>query len=718
MVNDTTITADSPAGTGVVDVTVFTAGGTSATSPADQFTYVTAPAVTSLSPTDGPPAGGTEVTITGTGFTGATAVEFGSTPATGFIVNSATSITADSPAGSGAVDVTVVTAGGTSATSLADQFTYVAAPTVTALNPAAGPLGGDTSVTITGTGFTGATAVDFGATPAASFTVNSATSITADSPSATNAGAVDVTVITTGGTSQTSPDDLFSYSAPSVTIIGGPLALGSTTTGTPGSPQSYTVSGANLTADLVITPPTGVELSDDAGTTWNTSLSLTPDAGAVASTMIEARIGASASAGTISGAIANTSTGATEQDVTVGGTVKDESQGDVVSSSPQTFYGEEVTFTATFGATSGGPAAMSGTVAFYDGTTYLGTAPLVANGTAALPSGVSSPAASPATVSGQASLATTGLTVGSHIITAVYSGDANYSAATSQTPVSVQVVPATSTTTLTAATTVQGTKLTANVVVTSPGNPPVVGTVAFYDGTTLLGTEPVVDGVATLDVASLAPGMHSFGAVFTGDGTTSTSQTSLVISTASPTVTRVVRYGFHSQPTYLLLTFSTALDPSSAQDVSNYSLLGPIHRRGVPSYAVGIESAVYDSATHTVTLKLSQRWNIHWRWQLTVNGTTPVGVKGASGAMLDGEGRGQSASVTTAGSDYVTMVSMKNLAGRASKLPTLGLIDSISAARSLAMPAVARGHATPHSDVVDHLLERGLLHVSARHARR
>ena len=134
---------------------------------------------------------------------------------------------------------------------------------------------------------------------------------------------------------------------------------------------------------------------------------------------------------------------------------------------------------------------MTGTVSFYDGSTFLGTAPLVANGTSALPSGTSSPAVPPGTVSGQASLATSDLSIGGHIITAVYSGDANYASATSETPVSVSVAPATSSTTLTAATTAAGTTLTANVVVTSPGNPPVVGTVAFYDGTTLLGTEPV-----------------------------------------------------------------------------------------------------------------------------------------------------------------------------------------------------------------------------------
>ena len=127
MVNDTTITADSPAGTGTVDVTVTTPAGTSATSPADQFTYIAAaaPTVTGISPTSGPAAGGTLVTITGTGFTGATAVDFGTTAATNFTVVNDTTITADSPAGTGVVNVTVTTPGGTSAATPADQFTYV-----------------------------------------------------------------------------------------------------------------------------------------------------------------------------------------------------------------------------------------------------------------------------------------------------------------------------------------------------------------------------------------------------------------------------------------------------------------------------------------------------------------------------------------------------------------------------------------------------------------
>ncbi len=138
---------------GVVNVTVTTPSGTSAVSPADEFTY-TAPArptVTGVSPTGGPTVGGTLVTITGTSFTGATAVDFGTTAATNVTVVNDTTITADSPAGTGTVDVTVTTPGGTSATSAADQFTYVAAPTVTGLSPTSGSDAGGTPVTITGT---------------------------------------------------------------------------------------------------------------------------------------------------------------------------------------------------------------------------------------------------------------------------------------------------------------------------------------------------------------------------------------------------------------------------------------------------------------------------------------------------------------------------------------------------------------------------------------
>ncbi|SDH59386.1 IPT/TIG domain-containing protein, partial [Pedobacter terrae] len=206
---------------------------------------VAAPTVTALSPTSGPTSGGNSVTITGTNFTGATAVTFGATAATGFTVNSATQITATAPAGTGTVDVRITTTGGTSATSASDQFTYVAAPTVTALSPTSGPTGGGTSVTITGTNFSGATAVTFGATAATGFTVNSATQITATAPAGT--GTVDVRITTTGGTSATSASDQFTYvAAPTVTAL-------SPTSGPTGGGTSVTITGTNFSGATAVT---------------------------------------------------------------------------------------------------------------------------------------------------------------------------------------------------------------------------------------------------------------------------------------------------------------------------------------------------------------------------------------------------------------------------------------------------------------------------------
>jgi len=98
---------------------------------------VAAPIVTGINPTTGPDAGGTTVTITGTDLGLASDVKFG-TSSVAIISNSSTQIVVKSPTHSaGAFDVTVTTAGGTSATSSADQFTFVSyAETVLADSPA------------------------------------------------------------------------------------------------------------------------------------------------------------------------------------------------------------------------------------------------------------------------------------------------------------------------------------------------------------------------------------------------------------------------------------------------------------------------------------------------------------------------------------------------------------------------------------------------------
>ncbi|MBN8524244.1 MAG: IPT/TIG domain-containing protein [Planctomycetes bacterium] len=186
--SSTQITASVPTGATTGIITVTTAGG-SATS-ATSFTVSVAPTITSFTPTSGPV--GTSVTITGTNFTGATGVAFHGIAAT-YTVNSSTQITAFVPTGATTGAITVTTAGG-SATS-ATSFTVSAAPTITAFTPASGPVG--TAVTITGTGFTGATAVAFSGT-AATYTVNSATKITATVPTGVTTGVI--TVTTAGGT--------------------------------------------------------------------------------------------------------------------------------------------------------------------------------------------------------------------------------------------------------------------------------------------------------------------------------------------------------------------------------------------------------------------------------------------------------------------------------------------------------------------------------------
>jgi hypothetical protein len=88
-------------------------------------TTVTAPSLTGVSPSTGSTAGGTVVTITGTGLTGASALTFAGTPATAFTVDSATQITATTPPNTaGAADVAVTTPGGMAA--IAGSFTYEA----------------------------------------------------------------------------------------------------------------------------------------------------------------------------------------------------------------------------------------------------------------------------------------------------------------------------------------------------------------------------------------------------------------------------------------------------------------------------------------------------------------------------------------------------------------------------------------------------------------
>ncbi len=188
------------------------------------------PAITSVTPSTGTTLGGTSVAIVGTDFTSANDVDFGTTNAASFVVNSSTSISAVSPAhAAGVVDVRVTTPTGTSAITSADEFTYVLlTPTISSLSTSSGSTAGGTAVNITGTNFIGVTSVKFGTTEA-SFVVNSSTSIAATSP-AHAVGAVDVSVTTGSGTNSNTSADDFTYTlAPTISTVTpntGPVAGG------------------------------------------------------------------------------------------------------------------------------------------------------------------------------------------------------------------------------------------------------------------------------------------------------------------------------------------------------------------------------------------------------------------------------------------------------------------------------------------------------------
>ena len=229
------------------------------------FAEIPAPAVTGVSPNQGPETSGRTVTITGSGFTGASTVDFGSIPATSFTVNSPTSITATVPSSTtpGAVNVTVTTPIATSPSAPADQYTYLPVPAVTSVSPGNGPSTGGNTVTITGSGFAGASAVDFGSVPAASFAVNSPTSITASVPAGTAGTTADVEVTTIGGTSSRSAGDAYTYSADASSLTAAPVVLSIS----PGQISVNLSLSATLTDTTTRQPVPGRSITFSIGTT-------------------------------------------------------------------------------------------------------------------------------------------------------------------------------------------------------------------------------------------------------------------------------------------------------------------------------------------------------------------------------------------------------------------------------------------------------------------
>jgi len=210
------------------------------------FAYISPPAVTGVSPASGPTAGGTAITITGSGFiTGATAT-VGGMAATGVSVLSSTSISATTPPHAAGPVIVTVTNPDLQSAGITNAFSYLApAPTVVNVSPDSGPAAGGTLITIAGNDFASGATVSVGGTPATTVNVLNSTSIRATT-SAHAAGAVTVVV--------TNPDAQSGVSNSAFTYVSPPFVTSvSPASGAIAGGTAITIIGSNFTNGAAVT---------------------------------------------------------------------------------------------------------------------------------------------------------------------------------------------------------------------------------------------------------------------------------------------------------------------------------------------------------------------------------------------------------------------------------------------------------------------------------
>jgi len=185
---------------------------------------------------------------------------------------------------------------------------------------------------------------------------------------------------------------------------------------------------------------------------------------------------------------------------------KADSSSVTVSSVTPSVFGQSVTFTATVTAVAPGSGTPTGTVDFKDGATTIASGVMLSGGSV--------------------TFTTSSLSVASHYIKAVYSGDGNFNGtgmgASTATPINQVVNKADSTSTvvssLNSSTFGQSVTFTATVTAVAPGTGTPGGTVTFMDGSSALGPAvSLASGVATFSTSSLNAATHSITAVYSGD---------------------------------------------------------------------------------------------------------------------------------------------------------------------------------------------------------
>jgi fibronectin-binding autotransporter adhesin len=269
--------AGSPAiGNGVVVTGVTTdQRGESRASPPDIGAYeynVPVPTVTGVSPATGPAAGGTQVTITGTdlGSADIVMVDFGANNPATIVSDTGTTLVVMDPAGTGTVNITVTTAGGTSATSPADQFRYPGSLTLSPTTLSAATVGTSYSQTVSASGGTApyTFAVSSGSLPAG-LTLSAAGVL---SGTATAGGSFHFTVTATDSASNTGSQS-YSLTVNPATITISPQTLPAAKAGVQYS-DTLTASGGTAPYTFAVSSgslPAGLSLSATGALTGMTT---------------------------------------------------------------------------------------------------------------------------------------------------------------------------------------------------------------------------------------------------------------------------------------------------------------------------------------------------------------------------------------------------------------------------------------------------------------
>ena len=345
----------------------------------------------------------------------------------------------------------------------------------------------------------------------------------------------------------------------------------------------------------------------------------------------------------------------------------------LTSSQSPTVFGQQVTFTATVSSTVGG--MLTGTVTFSSDGTTLGGAVTVAGGIA--------------------TLATKQLGVGSHSITAVYTGDAIYATGSASALSQVVKKAATATSVISSNTpSLVGSTVTFTAVVkaTSPGAGMPTGTVAFSIGGMLAGSGTLVSGTATFSTATLPAGSHivvaiySSDASFAGSGSAPLAQAvstdaAVIVLTASPSpsnygtpVTLSAQLaGSNGRPTGAVIfadgptTLGTGTVNASGfatLDISTFT--AGIHilsasYSGDTSYSSGVASAALNIGVATTTVALASSQNPSTSGEsVTFTATVASAVGGFTGSVQFRDG--------------VTSLAIVNLSGASATFTSSALL--------------------------------------------